>query len=456
MDALSPLDGRYAGQLVDVAGAFSEAALIRARVRVEVEWLICLAARESLPEVPALDGAQQALIRGIAERFDGVAASKVKAIEARTRHDVKAVEYYLGGQLTAMGLDAHVPFLHVCLTSEDVNNLAYALMLRDGVRGPWRTRADALVAAASQMAIATRELPLLALTHGQPATPTTLGKEVAVFVARWQRQLALLDRQEYLGKCNGATGTFGAHLAAWPDAPWEEIARDFVGGLGLTYAPLTTQIEPHDWIAEVAHSLVRFGQVTLDFCRDMWTYISRGVLKQRVVAGEVGSSTMPHKVNPIDFENAEANVGIAASLLDHLALKLTTSRLQRDLSDSSALRNIGSAIGYSAIALASATRGLSRVAPNETVMLAELDAHWEVLAEPIQTVLRVHGVTEAYEHLKGLTRGTHVAPADIAAAVNDLPLPSIVRSRLATLTPSRYVGMASRLVDHVTDPSDLS
>jgi adenylosuccinate lyase len=253
-----------------------------------------------------------------------------------------------------------------------------------------------------------------------------------------------------------STGTFGAHLAAWPDAPWEEIARDFVGGLGLTYAPLTTQIEPHDWIAEVAHSLVRFGQVTLDFCRDMWTYISRGVLKQRVVAGEVGSSTMPHKVNPIDFENAEANVGIAASLLDHLALKLTTSRLQRDLSDSSALRNIGSAIGYSAIALASATRGLSRVAPNETVMLAELDAHWEVLAEPIQTVLRVHGVTEAYEHLKGLTRGTHVAPADIAAAVNDLPLPSIVRSRLATLTPSRYVGMASRLVDHVTDPSDLS
>ena len=430
--------------------AFSEAALIRARVRVEVEWLLCLAARADLPEVPSLDEAQQGAIRAIADHFDATAAARVKAIEARTRHDVKAVEYYLGEQLTAQGLGAFVPFLHVCLTSEDVNNLAYALMMRDGVRGPWRSRADALVDAASRMADATRALPLLALTHGQPATPTTLGKEIAVFVARWRRQLALLDRQEFLGKCNGATGTFGAHLAAWPDAAWEEIARGFVEGLGLTYAPLTTQIEPHDWIAEVAHGLIRFGQITLDFCRDMWTYISRGVLKQRVVAGEVGSSTMPHKVNPIDFENAEANVGIAAALLDHLALKLTTSRLQRDLSDSSALRNLGSAIGYSAVALASATRGLGRVAPNEVAIAAELEAHWEVLAEPIQTVLRVHGITEAYEQLKVLTRGTQVTSADIAAAVDALPLPVEVRARLAGLTPSTYVGIAARLVDHAT------
>jgi adenylosuccinate lyase len=423
-------------------------------VRVEVEWLLCLAARADLPEVPALDAAQQATVRAIADHFDTTAAARVKAIEARTRHDVKAVEYYLGEQLTAQGLGAFVSFLHVCLTSEDVNNLAYALMMRDGVRGPWRSRADALVEAATRMAIATRDLPMLALTHGQPATPTTLGKEVAVFVGRWRRQLAHLDRQEFLGKCNGATGTFGAHVAAWPGAAWEEISRGFVEGLGLTYAPLTTQIEPHDWIAEVAHGLIRFGQVTLDFCRDMWTYISRGVLKQRVVAGEVGSSTMPHKVNPIDFENAEANVGIAAALLDHLALKLTTSRLQRDLSDSSALRNLGSAIGYSAVALASAARGLGRVAPDEAAMASELDAHWEVLAEPIQTVLRVHGITEAYEQLKVLTRGTHVTAADIAIAVDGLPLPADVRARLAGLTPSTYVGIASRLVDHATGAGD--
>jgi adenylosuccinate lyase len=404
--------------------------------------------------VPPPTDDQRATICAIAHQFDRAAGARVKAIETRTRHDVKAVEYYLGEQLTERGLAMYVPFLHVCLTSEDVNNLAYALMMRDGVRGPWRARADALIAAASKMAIATRDLPMLALTHGQPASPTTFGKEIAVFVARWRRQLALIDQQEYLGKCNGATGTFGAHLAAWPYAPWEDIARGFVAGLGLTYAPLTTQIESHDWIAEVAHSLIRFGQITLDFCRDMWSYISRGVLKQRAVDGEVGSSTMPHKVNPIDFENAEANVGLAASLLDHLALKLTTSRLQRDLSDSSALRNLGSAIGYSAVALASATRGLGRVAPDEATMGAELDAHWEVLAEPIQTILRVHGMTEAYDLLLMLTRGTHVTPADIAAAIEGLPVADRVRARLAELTPTTYVGMASRLVDHAITHSD--
>ncbi len=450
VDALSPLDGRYGAQLADVATAFSEAALIRARVHVEVEWLICLAARPELPEVPSLEPAQVAAIRAAVDGFGPQAAARVKAIEARTRHDVKAVEYFLAEHLQACDLGAWVPFLHVTLTSEDVNNVAYALLLRDGIRGPWRRRADDLVGATHALALATRQQPLLALTHGQPATPTTLGKELAVFVARWRRQLDHLDRQEYLGKWNGATGTFGAHLAAWPDAPWEAIAREFVEGLGLTYAPLTTQIEPHDWIAEVAHVLIRFGQVTLDFCRDLWTYISRGVLKQRVVAGEVGSSTMPHKVNPIDFENAEANLGIAAALLDHLALKLTTSRLQRDLSDSSALRNLGAAIGHAAVALTSAARGLGRVAPDEAAMAAELDAHWEVLAEAIQTALRAHGVTDAYEQMKVLTRGTRVMPEDIAMAVAALPLPAAVRSRLAGLTPSTYLGLASRLVDHAT------
>jgi adenylosuccinate lyase len=321
--------------------------------------------------------------------------------------------------------------------------------MANGVRGAWRSRATALIETTRDLAVATRSAPLLALTHGQPATPTTLGKELAVFVARWERQLAHIDRQEYLGKCNGATGTFGAHLIAYPDAPWEEISRGFVEGLGLTYAPLTTQIEPHDWIAETCHGLIRFGQVTLDFARDMWTYISRGVFRQRTVAGEVGSSTMPHKVNPIDFENAEANLGLASALLDHLALKLTVSRLQRDLSDSSALRNLGSAIGYSAVALASATRGLGRVAPDHDAMMRELDDHWEVLAEAIQTVLRAYGITEAYEQMKLLTRGTRVEPNELREVIASLPLPDDARTRLLELAPATYIGMADDLVRHV-------
>ena len=449
VDALSPLDGRYASQLADVSSAFSEAALIRARVRVEVEWLICLASHTAIPGTAPFTTGEAASLREIVNQFNGTDAERVKAIEARTRHDVKAVEYYLAEHLASLGLADRVPFLHFALTSEDVNNLSYALLMANGVRGAWRSRATALIETTRNLAIATRSAPLLALTHGQPATPTTLGKELAVFVARWERQLAHIDRQEYLGKCNGATGTFGAHLIAYPDAPWEEISRGFVEGLGLTYAPLTTQIEPHDWIAETCHGLIRFGQVTLDFARDMWTYISRGVLRQRTVAGEVGSSTMPHKVNPIDFENAEANLGLASALLDHLALKLTVSRLQRDLSDSSALRNLGSAIGYSAVALASATRGLGRVAPDHDAMMRELDDHWEVLAEAIQTVLRAHGITEAYEQMKLLTRGTRVEPSELRDVIASLPLPDDARTRLLELAPATYIGMADDLVRHV-------
>ena len=449
VDALSPLDGRYASQLADVSSAFSEAALIRARVRVEVEWLICLASHTAIQGTAPFTTGETASLREIVNQFNGTDAERVKAIEARTRHDVKAVEYYLAEHLASLGLADRVPFLHFALTSEDVNNLSYALLMANGVRGAWRSRATALIETTRDLAVATRSAPLLALTHGQPATPTTLGKELAVFVARWERQLAHIDRQEYLGKCNGATGTFGAHLIAYPDAPWEEISREFVEGLGLTYAPLTTQIEPHDWIAETCHGLIRFGQVTLDFARDMWTYISRGVFRQRTVAGEVGSSTMPHKVNPIDFENAEANLGLASALLDHLALKLTVSRLQRDLSDSSALRNLGSAIGYSAVALASATRGLGRVAPDHDAMMRELDDHWEVLAEAIQTVLRAHGITEAYEQMKLLTRGTRVEPTELREVIASLPLPDDARTRLLELAPATYIGMADDLVRHV-------
>ena len=449
VDALSPLDGRYASQLADVASAFSEAALIRARVRVEVEWLICLASHPSVSGIAPFTTGEAVALRKIVSHFNGADAECVKAIEARTRHDVKAVEYFLADHLATLGLADRVPFLHFALTSEDVNNLSYALLMSSGVRDAWRTRATALIETTRALAVATRSAPLLALTHGQPATPTTLGKELAVFVARWERQLGHIDRQEYLGKCNGATGTFGAHLIAYPDAPWEEISRGFVEGLGLTYAPLTTQIEPHDWIAETCHGLIRFGQVTLDVARDMWTYISRGVFRQRAVSGEVGSSTMPHKVNPIDFENAEANLGLASALLDHLAMKLTVSRLQRDLSDSSALRNLGSALGYSAVALASAARGLGRVAPDHDAMLSELDGHWEVLAEAIQTVLRAHGITEAYEQMKLLTRGTRVEPNELREVIASLPLPDDARTRLLALAPATYIGMADDLVSHI-------
>lgn len=453
VDALSPLDGRYAVQVADVATAFSEAALIRARVRIEIEWLLCLAAHPALPAIPSLPAPAVESVRGIVTGFQATDARRVKEIEARTRHDVKAVEYYLAERFVERGLASHIPFLHITLTSEDVNNVAYALLLRDGLASTWRPRAEALVTATRNLAVSTRALPMLALTHGQPASPTTLGKELAVFVARWERQLRHLDRQEYLGKWNGATGTFGAHLATWPDAPWPAIARGFIESLGLTYAPITTQIEPHDWIAETAHTLIRFGQITIDFARDQWAYISRGILRQRVVAGEVGSSTMPHKVNPIDFENAEANLGLAGAILDHLAMKLPISRMQRDLSDSSALRNLGSGVGYSAVALSSAVRGLGRVAPDEDALHAELDAHWEVLAEPIQTVLRAHGVTDAYEHLLSLTRGAQIGQLEISTAIDGLPIPAAERDRLRILTPWTYVGMAPELVSEVSSVS---
>jgi adenylosuccinate lyase len=451
LDAVSPLDGRYRDQIAPLAAYFSEEALIRQRVLVEVEWLIALAAEPAIPEVRPFTAEEVAALRGIVTGVDEAAAARVKEIERTTRHDVKAVEYFLKERLAGTALAPVAEFLHFACTSEDINNLAYGRMLQGGLREIWLPQAEKLVAAVAAQAEALRDVPMLAHTHGQPASPTTAGKELAVFVYRWRRQLRRIRDLEYLGKFNGAVGNFNAHTAAYPDAPWEAIARAFVEGLGLTYNPLTTQIEPHDYLAECCHALVRFNTITVDFDRDLWFYISLGYFKQRVVAGEVGSSTMPHKVNPINFENSEANMELSTALLTHLATRLPVSRLQRDLTDSSALRNLGVGIAHSYLALRSALRGLGELSVDRAALERDLDANWEVLAEAVQTVMRKAGHPNPYEKLKELTRGARITAADMRAFVERLDLPSADRARLLTLTPATYTGLAAALVDHIED-----
>ncbi len=445
--ALSPLDGRYKGQLESYARSFSEQALIRQRFRVEVEWVIALSQEPALVELEALDSETVRRLRRWAEEFGSSEASQVKSIEAQTNHDVKAVEYHLKQRLGGLGWPAaRREFVHFAATSEDVNNLAYGLMLKEGVAGVWLDEADRLCAETAHLAESCAAVPMLAHTHGQPASPTTLGKELAVFAYRMARQADQVRSLRLTGKFNGAVGTFGAHVAAYPEVDWIDVSRRFVEGFGLEWNPLTTQIEPHDTMAELFHSMVRFNTVLVDFCRDMWEYVSRSYLRQRVVAGEVGSSTMPHKVNPIDFENAEANAGVSSALLEHLASKLMTSRMQRDLSDSSALRNIGVAVGHSGLAVASARRGLTKIIPDAASMAKDLDCHWEVLAEAVQTVMRRHGVEEPYERLKELTRGRQVGPEALREFVESLDLPEPAAARLGALTPEGYTGLASELV----------
>jgi adenylosuccinate lyase len=451
LDAVSPLDGRYRDQIAPLAAYFSEEALIRQRVLVEVEWLIALAAEPAIPEVRPFTAEEVAALRGIVTGVDEAAAARVKEIERTTRHDVKAVEYFLKERLAGTALAPVAEFLHFACTSEDINNLAYGRMLQGGLREIWLPQAEKLVAAVAAQAEALRDVPMLAHTHGQPASPTTAGKELAVFVYRWRRQLRRIRDLEYLGKFNGAVGNFNAHTAAYPDAPWEAIARAFVEGLGLTYNPLTTQIEPHDYLAECCHALVRFNTITVDFDRDLWFYISLGYFKQRVVAGEVGSSTMPHKVNPINFENSEANMELSTALLTHLATRLPVSRIQRDLTDSSALRNLGVGIAHSYLALRSALRGLGELSVDRAALERDLDANWEVLAEAVQTVMRKAGHPNPYEKLKELTRGARITAADMRAFVERLDLPSADRARLLTLTPATYTGLAAALVDHIED-----
>ena len=446
---ISPIDGRYAAQTEDLTSEFSEYALIKYRVQVEVGWLLFLAEQPGITDVRPLSSEEQSFLRAIVTGFDPAQADRVKEIERTTRHDVKAVEYYLQERLQDTSLADVIPYIHFCCTSEDINNLAYGLMLRNGIVGKWLPLATQLVDRVAGLAEQTREVAILARTHGQPASPTTLGKELAVFVGRWRRQLRLIEAAEYLGKFNGTVGNFHTHSIAYPDLPWEDLSRAFVERLGLTFNPLTTQIESHDWIAELAHALVRFNTITLGFDQDVWTYISLAYFKQHAVAGEVGSSTMPHKVNPINFENSEANLGVSNALLTHLAAKLPVSRLQRDLTDSSALRNLGTAIAHSYVALQSTLRGLGVLEVNPAAIAHDLNDAWEVLAEPIQTVMRRVGTPNAYERLKELTRGAGITKEGIQAFIAGLDLPDDDKQRLLRLTPATYTGLAAQLVRHV-------
>jgi adenylosuccinate lyase len=444
--ALSPLDGRYAAQVEPFARAFSEEALLRQRFTVEVEWLLALAAEPGIVELPPLPADLVAALKAWVSGFGPADVKRIKEIERRINHDVKAVEYVLKEKLAGLGFGSGAEFVHFACTSEDINNIAHALMLREGLSTAWLPLAEGLTADVWNRAEQLAGVPMPSHTHGQPASPTTLGKELAVFAARWARQLQAVRSQPLLAKFNGAVGTFAAHATAYPEVDWIGVSRRFVESFGLTWNPLTTQIESHDALAEVFHALIRFNSILVDFCRDIWEYISRSYLVQRPVAGEVGSSTMPHKVNPIDFENAEANAGISSALLEHLASKLMISRMQRDLSDSSAIRNMGVAVAHSGLALTSARRGLAKVEPAQDVMAAELEGQWEVLAEAIQTVMRRYGLPEPYERLKELTRGKAVTEADVRRFVEALGLPEEAQKRLLALTPSGYVGLAAELV----------
>jgi len=445
--AITPLDGRYASQIGSLSDYFSEWALIKHRVKIEIEWLIEMSESAEIRDLRILSTSEKAMLAKLIDEFDDDDASRVKDIEETTRHDVKAVEYFIREKLNETSLFDVKEWVHFCCTSEDINNLAYALMLKGSIEHEWIPSALGLVEEIDQLAEQTRNMPLLARTHGQAASPTTLGKELSVFEYRFRRQLEQLKTLEYLGKFNGAVGSYNAHMMAYPEANWDKMSRLFVERLGLTHNPLTTQIEPHDYLAELFHVLMRFNTIELDFDRDMWAYISAGVFKQTTLKGQVGSSTMPHKVNPINFENSEANVGISNALLEHLSSKLQVSRLQRDLTDSSALRNIGAAIGHSIVALKASCRGLSSIQADEEVMLEELDSAWEVLGEAVQTVLRKNGEPDAYEKLKDFTQGRIIDRTSIRQFISSLVIPSEDKARLLALTPSTYTGISAKLVD---------
>ena len=446
LTALSSVDGRYASKTEALRPICSEYGLIRRRTLVEIRWFQALAAHPDIPELPPLSDAANAFLDELIDDFDENAARRVKDIEAVTNHDVKAVEYYLKERFAELPeLAANAEFLHFACTSEDINNLAYALMLKDAQQQVMTDLFARVDLALSDLASDHADEAMLSRTHGQTASPTTLGKEVANVVRRLRRQASQIERQDYLGKINGAVGNFNAHLAAYPDVDWPALAREFVTSLDLTFNPYTTQIEPHDWMAELFHALARYHTILIDLCRDIWSYISIGYFGQKTVAGEVGSSTMPHKVNPIDFENAEGNLGIANALLDHLAHKLPRSRWQRDLTDSTVLRSIGTAYGHSVVALHSLLKGLGKLEVNAERLAADLDASWEVLAEPIQTVMRRYGIENPYEQLKALTRGRAITPADIEAFIDGLDLPAAALDRLRALTPGTYTGNAAAL-----------
>jgi adenylosuccinate lyase len=451
LTALSPLDGRYGSKTAALRDFFSEYALIKYRVIVEIEWLKALAAEPGIAEVPAFSAGAIALLDGIADHFSVADAERVKVIEATTNHDVKAVEYFLKEKTQSNPEIAAVSeFFHFACTSEDINNLSHALMLKGARDAVLLPALEKVIARLTDMAHELAELPMLSRTHGQPASPTTVGKELANVVYRLRRAWDAIGAVELLGKINGAVGNYNAHLSAYPELDWEDFARNFINELGLNFNPYTIQIEPHDAMAELYDAIARTNTVLIDLDRDVWGYISQGYFKQKTKAGEVGSSTMPHKVNPIDFENSEGNLGIANAVLRHLSEKLPISRWQRDLTDSTVLRNMGVGFGYSLLAYESCLRGLGKLEANPAALAADLDATWDVLAEPIQTVMRRYGVANPYEQLKELTRGKGgITKESLHAFIDGLTIPDAEKTRLKAMTPASYTGLAAELARQI-------
>lgn len=450
LTAVSPIDGRYGDKVSALRTIFSEFGLLKFRVQVEVRWLQKLAATAQIKEVPSFDADAIAYLDEIVANFSENDAMRIKEIERTTNHDVKAVEYFLKEKVAHIpALHAVSEFIHFACTSEDINNLSHALMLKtareDVLLPQWRQIIDKVKAMAHEY----RELPLLSRTHGQPATPSTIGKEFANVAYRLERQYRQLEQVEILGKINGAVGNYNAHIAAYPEVNWHEFSETFVTSLGIKWNPFTTQIEPHDYIAELFDCVARFNTIVLDFDRDIWGYVALNHFKQKTIAGEIGSSTMPHKVNPIDFENSEGNLGLSNAVLGHLASKLPVSRWQRDLTDSTVLRNLGVGLGYALIAYQSTMKGLNKLEVNEQHLLDELDQNWEVLAEPIQTVMRRYGIEKPYEKLKELTRGKRVTAEGMKQFIDGLELPESEKERLKAMTPANYIGYAVSFIDEI-------
>ena len=452
--AINPIDGRYGDKTAELRPYFSEFGLIYYRVYVEIRWFQFLASQQKIKELPALGDEENNFLEKLIVDFDETEAAIVKSNEATTNHDVKAVEYYLKSKFVGSGISSlqkNIEFIHFACTSEDINNLSHALMLKDGRDNVLRPLMDELNQKLAEFARDYANLPMLSRTHGQTATPTTLGKEFANVVARLRRQVKQLGAVQIMGKINGAVGNLNAHQVTYPDLDWLAMSEQFVSSLGITWNPYTTQIEPHDYMAEMFQSMSRFNTILIDFNRDIWSYISIGYFKQRKVEGETGSSTMPHKVNPIDFENSEGNLGIANAIFGHLSEKLPISRWQRDLTDSTVLRNMGTGLAYSLLSYKSTLKGLGKLEINPSVLAEDLNQSWEILAEPIQTIMRRHGVEEPYEKLKELTRGQSLKQESIEQMLETLDIPESARTLIRELTPMNYTGLASELVEKLLD-----
>ncbi|WP_415774949.1 adenylosuccinate lyase [Shewanella oncorhynchi] len=450
LTAISPVDGRYGSKTASLRGIFSEFGLTKYRVQVEINWLKLLADCPDISEVPTLSASAIAVLDGIKDNFNEQDALRVKAIESTTNHDVKAVEYFIKEKIAGNSeLAAVGEFVHFACTSEDINNLSHGLMLTEAREHVLLPYCNELLTAIKKLAIEYRSVPLMSRTHGQPASPSTLGKEMANVAVRLERQIKQIANVEIMGKLNGAVGNYNAHLSAYPEVNWHELSEHFVTSLGLNWNAYTTQIEPHDYIAELFDAVARFNTVLIDFDRDIWGYIALGHFKQRTIAGEIGSSTMPHKVNPIDFENSEGNLGIANALMQHLASKLPLSRWQRDLTDSTVLRNLGVGIAHALIAYQATLKGISKLEVNEAHLRDELDHNWEVLAEPVQTVMRRYGIEKPYEKLKELTRGKRIDAQQLSVFIDGLELPDSVKAELKKMTPANYIGRAETFVDEL-------